>query len=84
MASGDLEKSLQNKPSDSPKEVKLSSNQDVPHKCSGDDSLDFKEDEVQYPSGTRLLFLTFGLMATVLMVALDNYILGLQSITSLL
>lgn len=32
--------------------------------------------EVVYPSGIRLLCLTIGLMAVVLMVALDNYILG--------
>ena len=34
------------------------------------------EDEVVYPSGLRLTFLTMGIMAVVLMVALDNYILA--------
>ena len=84
MAPGDLEKAMQDKASDWPEEVEVSSGQDVPDKSSGGDSLDVKEDKVQYPTGIRLLFLTFGLMAVVLMVALDNYILGLLSITSLL
>ena len=34
------------------------------------------EDDIKYPSRIRLAFLTIGLMAIVLMVALDNYILG--------
>ena len=34
------------------------------------------EDDIQYPTGIRLLLLTMGLMTVVLMVALDNYILG--------
>lgn len=84
MASGDLEKALQDKASDSSRGFEVSSTQDVPHKSSEGDSPDVPEDEVQYPSGVRLLLLTFGLMAVVLMVALDNYILGLRSITSLL
>lgn len=33
-------------------------------------------DEVHYPKRFRLFCLTIGLMALVLMVALDNYILG--------
>lgn len=38
-------------------------------------------DEVKpsYPSRPRLVFLTLGLMAATLMVALDNYILGMFS-----
>ena len=84
MAPGDLEKAMRDKASDWPKDVGVSSGQDVPDKSSGGDSLGVKEDRVQYPTGIRLLFLTFGLMAVVLMVALDNYILGLLPITSLL
>lgn len=45
-------------------------------KNSGDDTLETQEDDSRYPSGIRLVFLTSGLMAVVLMVALDNYILG--------
>lgn len=80
MAPGDPEKALQDKAAKSLEEVGVSSSQDVPL---GNDSLDVKDDEVQYPSGIRLIFLTIGLMAVVLIVALDNYILGLLSITSL-
>ena len=84
MAAGDLEKVAQDEALESPKEAEVTPGQDVPDKRSGGDSLDVKEDEVQYPSGIRLLFLTFGLMAVVLIVALDNYIIGLLlSITSL-
>lgn len=84
VASGKLEETMENKASDLSDKVEKSSSQDVPAKSSGGSSLDVKEDDVRYPSGTRLLFLTFGLMTVVLMVALDNYILGLLSITSLL
>ena len=35
-----------------------------------------KEDSCEYPSGARLLIVTVGMMAVILMVALDNYILG--------
>ena len=38
--------------------------------------------EPQYPTGYVLVFLSLGMMAVVLMVALDNYILGnLMAIT---
>lgn len=82
MAPGDPEEAMQDKASHSPKEVEASSCQDVPDKSSEGVSLDDKEDKIQYPTGIRLLFLTFGLMAVVLMVALDNYILGSPSITT--
>lgn len=35
---------------------------------------------ISYPEGARLLTMTLGIMACVLMVALDNYILGSSSI----
>lgn len=35
---------------------------------------------INYPEGARLLTMTLGIMACVLMVALDNYILGSSSI----
>ena len=41
----------------------------------GEDSAD-KEDSREYPSVARLLIVAVGMMAVVLMVALDNYILG--------
>ena len=44
---------------------------------------DSKGNQVKYPSGIRLLSLTLGLQGVVLMVALDNYILGMQSLPSL-
>ena len=44
---------------------------------------DSKGNQVKYPSGVRLLSLTLGLQGIVLMVALDNYILGMQSLPSL-
>lgn len=84
MTPSDLEKAKQDKVSDSSREVEISSGQDVPDKSGEGDLLDVKEDEDRYPSGIRLLFLTLGLMAVVLMVALDNYILGLLPIISLL
>ena len=34
------------------------------------------EEDMQYPKGMSLFMLTLGMMAVVLMVALDNYILG--------
>lgn len=36
-----------------------------------------QNDDCEYPRGVRFAFLTIGLMAVVLMVALDNYIIGL-------
>ncbi len=45
-------------------------------KNSGDDTLETQEIDSRYPSGIRLVFLTSGLVAVVLLVALDNYILG--------
>jgi hypothetical protein len=81
VARGDPEKAMQDEASNSPKEVEASSSQDVPDKSSGGVSLDKKDDEDQYPTGIRLLLMTFGLMAVVLMVALDNYILGSLYIT---
>ena len=41
----------------------------------GEDTID-NDDSHEYPSGARLLIVTVGMMAVVLMVALDNYILG--------
>ncbi|KAK0506868.1 hypothetical protein JMJ35_010722 [Cladonia borealis] len=41
----------------------------------GEDSID-NEDSRGYPSGARLLIVTVGMMAVILMVALDNYILA--------
>lgn len=43
----------------------------------GMNSQDAGKKDDGYPTGMRLGLLTFGLMAIVLMVALDNYILGL-------
>lgn len=42
MAPGDLEKEMQDKASDSPNEVEVSSGQNVPDQSSGDDSLEVK------------------------------------------
>ena len=39
-------------------------------------SRDGEEEDMQYPKGMSLFMLTLGMMAVVLMVALDNYILG--------
>lgn len=83
-ARGDLEKAMPEKASDSPDVVNVSTGQDVPNKSSGGNLLEVKGDDIEYPSGIRLLLLTFGLMAVVLMVALDNYILGPLIVTSLL
>lgn len=55
----------------------------MPDKSGEGELLDVMGDEDRYPSGIRLLFLTLGLMAVV-MVALDNYILGLLPFISLL
>ena len=77
-----VEKLVPDKASHSPRQVELSSGQDALDARSGGDLLDVKEDQDRYPSGVRLLFLTFGLMAVVLMVALDNYILGLLPTTT--
>ena len=41
----------------------------------GEDPID-KEDSREYPSGAWLLIVTVGMMAVILMVALDNCILG--------
>ncbi|KAL8953178.1 MAG: hypothetical protein Q9222_000951 [Ikaeria aurantiellina] len=41
-----------------------------------DERIGSEDGAIRYPSGKRLWFLTIGLMAVVLMVALDNYILG--------
>ena len=77
----DPEIAMQDK-ADSPRKVEVSSGQNLPDKSSGGNLRDDKEDEDKYPSGIRLVFLTSGLMAVTLMVALDNYILGLLPITS--
>lgn len=41
----------------------------------GDDHAE-REDENQYPRGFTFVLLTIGLMAVVLVVAIDNYIIG--------
>jgi len=88
VASNELEKEIQDEARVSPKVTEKPDNSDslpsqkVFGESTGDDSLKVKEgdgDDDQYPTPIRLTFLTFGLMAVVLMVALDNYILGMLS-----
>ena len=79
-----VEKSMPDNASHSPRQVELSPGQDALNEKNGGDLLDAEEDQNGYPSGVRLLFLTLGLMAVVLMVALDNYILGLLPTITLL
>lgn len=43
-----------------------------------------REDENQYPRGFTFVLLTIGLMAVVLVVAIDNYIIGAFEICSCL
>ena len=40
-------------------------------------------EEPQYPQGYNLIFLSLGMMAVVLMVAIDNYILGNHPVPSI-
>lgn len=65
-----------NKTSRSFRVVKECTASEAPSKSHPNERLDAEQDKTQYPSGIRLFCLTVGLMAAVLMVALDNYILG--------
>ena len=76
MKPGESETGFQNEIPASPKNTQDSAIQQESNNTSGDELLNAEENDEQYPSRIRLTFLTFGLMAVVLMVALDNYILG--------
>ena len=56
-------------------DVELNAVTQATEEVKAEDSID-KEDNREYPSGVRLLIVTVGMMAVILMVALDNYILG--------
>ena len=80
VARGEPEKGIKNEAPASLKASEDCSAEKVSNGKGGDMSLSgAKEDDDRYPSRTRLTFLTIGLMAVVLMVALDNYILDLLS-----
>ena len=76
MNSGESETEVQNETPASPKSSEDSAIQQESNTTSGDESRSAEENDEQYLSRIRSTFLTFGLMAVVLMAALDNYILG--------
>ena len=63
----------QDKPA--PQDIELNAVAQPTEEVKGEDPID-KEDSREYPSGVRLLIVIVGMMAVILMVALDNYILG--------
>lgn len=79
IAASDSEKMTQNKAQPSPKTSDHRPTQETCNDDKGYNPPNAKPKDSRYPSPMRLTFLTVGLMAAVLMVALDNYILGLPS-----
>ena len=79
IAACDSEEMIYSEPQPSHKTSGHPPTREKPDSADRDGSPNVKQNNSPYPSPVRLTFLTFGLMAVVLMVALDNYILGPSS-----